>query len=165
MRSLTTHERVSRMYAHKEADRVPISDSPWRVTIERWHREGMPDTLTYVDYFDLDRFGRFGVDNSPQFPVQVVEETDEYVIHTTKWGATLKNWKHIASTPEFLDFTITGPDQWRAAKERMTPTPFRPESIGKCAYSWGGNGGAEDRQTQRPSHQVNIQSKALIVIQ
>jgi uroporphyrinogen decarboxylase len=78
-----------------------------------------------VDYFDLDRYGRFGVDNSPQFPVEIVEETDEYVIHTTKWGATLKNWKHIASTPEFLDFTITGPDEWRTAKERMQPTRDR----------------------------------------
>jgi len=34
------------------------------------------------------------------------EETDEYRIYTTAWGATLKNWKHAASTPEFLDFTI-----------------------------------------------------------
>jgi uroporphyrinogen decarboxylase len=36
MAELTTHERVKRMYEHGEADRVPITDSPWGATIERW---------------------------------------------------------------------------------------------------------------------------------
>lgn len=39
---LSTHERMARMYAHQEADRVPITDSPWAATLERWHREGLP---------------------------------------------------------------------------------------------------------------------------
>ena len=47
------------------------------------------------------------------------------MIHTTQWGATLRNWKHITSTPEWLDFKVTGPDEWREAKERMTPSSDR----------------------------------------
>jgi uroporphyrinogen decarboxylase len=125
MDEMTTFERVKRMYAHQEADRVPVTDSPWGATIERWHREGMPEDVSYVDYFGLDNFAHIGVDNSPRYPVEVVEETDDYIITTTKWGATLKNWKHIASTPEFLDFTIKDPDAWREAKARMTPTRDR----------------------------------------
>jgi uroporphyrinogen decarboxylase len=125
MRELTTHERMARMYAHQGADRIPITDSPWSTTIERWHREGMTEGMTYVDYFDLDRIAYFGVDNSPRYPVEVVEETDEYVVETTRWGATLRNWKHITSTPEWLDFAVTGPDEWHKAKERMTPTSDR----------------------------------------
>ena len=125
MDEMTTFERVKRMYAHQEADRVPVTDSPWGATIERWHREGMPEDVSYVDYFGLDNFARIGVDNSPRYPIEVVEETDDYIITTTKWGATLKNWKHIASTPEFLDFTIKDPDAWREAKARMTPTRDR----------------------------------------
>ena len=39
---MTSHERFSRMFAHREADRIPIIDSPWGDTIARWHREGMP---------------------------------------------------------------------------------------------------------------------------
>ena len=35
MKEMTSHERFSRMFAHKEADRVPIIDSPWGATIER----------------------------------------------------------------------------------------------------------------------------------
>ena len=125
MKALSTHERMQRMYAHQEADRIPVTDSPWNATIERWQREGMPVGARYVDFFGLDRIESIGVDNSPRYPRQVVEETDEYVITTTEWGATLKNWKHIASTPEFMDFIIQGPDEWRRAKERMTPTPDR----------------------------------------
>ena len=32
----------------------------------------------------------------------------------------LKNWKHAASTPEYLDFKVKDPDSWRKAKSRMT---------------------------------------------
>lgn len=113
------------MYAHREADRIPVTDVPWKTTIERWHREGMPKELDYVEYFCLDRIVTIDVDNSPRFPVQIVEEGPDYTISTNEWGATLKNWKHITSTPEFLDFRIKGPDEWREAKERMTPTSDR----------------------------------------
>jgi uroporphyrinogen decarboxylase len=125
MAEMTTHERFARMYDHKEADRIPIIDSPWRTTIERWHEEGMPEDVNYVDYFGLDRVVGIGVDNSPRYPTEVIEETEQYVVHTTRWGATLRNWKHITSTPEWLGFRVTGPDEWREAKERMTPASDR----------------------------------------
>ena len=32
---MTTHERFTRMYEHREADRIPIFDSPWSETIDR----------------------------------------------------------------------------------------------------------------------------------
>lgn len=125
MDRMTTNERMARMYAHQEADRIPVIDSPWNATIERWHREGMPQDTGYREYFGLDLVTDISVDNSPRYPEEVVEETEDYIITTTRWGATLKNWKHIASTPEFLDFTITGPDEWQEAKARMTPTSDR----------------------------------------
>ena len=82
---MTSHERFSRMYAHQEADRVPIIDSPWGATIERWQNEGLPKDVSYVDYFDLDQVAHIGVDNSPRYPVRIVEETEDYVINTTAW--------------------------------------------------------------------------------
>lgn len=86
------------MYDHQEADRVPVTDSPWNATIERWRREGMPEGVDYVDFFDLDRVAFFAPDSSPRYEERVIEETDSYVVHTTKWGVTLRNWKHAAST-------------------------------------------------------------------
>jgi uroporphyrinogen decarboxylase len=125
MAKMTSHERFTRMFEHREADRVPIIDSPWNATIERWQSEGMPKGVSYVDFFGLDDVAHINVNISPQFPTKTIEETDEYRIYTTEWGATLKNWKHMASTPEFLDFTIVDPDTWRRAKERMKPTRER----------------------------------------
>jgi len=125
MSEMTSHERFSRMYAHKEADRIPIIDGPWGTTIERWHREGMPKDVSYIDFFGLDKTAGIGVDNGPRWPREVIEETEDYIIEKTSWGVTYKNWKHMASTPEYLDFTVRDRDTWREAKERMTPDPDR----------------------------------------
>jgi len=125
MAEMTSRERFKRMFEHREADRVPIIDGPWASTIERWHREGMPEDTTYVDFFGLDRVAGIAADTSPRYEEKTLEETDEYRVYTTRWGATLRNWKHATSTPEFIDFTITDPDKWTAAKKRMTPTRDR----------------------------------------
>jgi len=125
MEEMTTHERMKRIYEHREADRVPVTDGPWGSTIERWHREGMPKDVSYRDFFGLDKFASIGADNSPRYPVKVIEETDEYVIRTTQWGATIRTWKHAGSVPEFLDFTIKDPETWQDAKARMKPTRDR----------------------------------------
>lgn len=120
MEEMTSHERFQRMYEHREADRIPIIDSPWDATIERWRREGMPEGTDFVDYFGLDHVAHIGVDNTPRYEQKVLEETDEHIVYTSNWGATLKQWKHAASTPEFLNFTIVDPESWKNAKKRMT---------------------------------------------
>ena len=125
MKEMTTSERVGRMYEHREADRVPMLGSPWDTTIERWRREGMPEGVDFTEYFDIDRVVSIHFDNSPRYEVRTVEETDEYKVFTSKWGVTLRQWKHAASTPEFLKFTVVDRDSWEKAKARMTPTRDR----------------------------------------
>ena len=53
--NLTTHERMSRAYSHREPDRVPIHDAPWESTLARWRREGLPRDVAWNRYFDVDR--------------------------------------------------------------------------------------------------------------
>ena len=120
MAKMTSHERFKRMYEHREADRVPIMDSPWESTIERWEAEGMPKGMDYRDYFDLDKTADISVDNSPRYEQKILEETDTYKIYTTEWGATLKGLKHHGHVPEFLDFKIKDYERWLEAKSRMT---------------------------------------------
>ena len=55
METMTSRERFARMYAHKEADRVPITDIPWQGTISRWRREGMPAGADWREYFGVDK--------------------------------------------------------------------------------------------------------------
>jgi len=120
MYKMTTHERFTRTFAHKEADRMPIIDEPWRGTIARWQREGMPANIDWRDYFEVDKVERIGIDNSPRFETKIIEETEKYTISTTPWGVTLKNFKTMDSTPEFLDFKVTSLEEWQRAKARMT---------------------------------------------
>ena len=122
---MTTRERFARMFAHEPADRVPIIDHPWGATIERWRAEGLPDGVGFEEYFGTDRVVGIGADCSARYPQEVVEETDDFRITTTSWGVTMKNWRHAASTPQYLGFTIVDRDSWNAAKERMTPSDDR----------------------------------------
>jgi len=125
MTELTSKERFMRMYEHREADRVPIIEIFWDDTVERWHREGMPENISCAEYFGLDKKARIDIDNSPRFPVRMIEETDEYTISTTPWGATMKNWKHSTSTPGCIDFTITSREKWEEVKKSITPDKDR----------------------------------------
>jgi len=125
MNAMNTYERFSRIYNHKEADRVPIIDWLWPSTLERWQREGLPIKIDFQEFFDIDHVGEIRVDNSPQFKKRTVEETEEYIIHTSEFGVTMKDWKHTTSTPQFLDHAIKDPDSWKIAKECMTPSRDR----------------------------------------
>lgn len=126
MEPMTSHERFRRMFTHLEADRVPIIDSPWDSTIERWQNEGMPKDVSYVDYFGLDKMVTpFLTDNSPQYPAQVLSESETDITCTSPWGVTMRQWKHAASTVEFLGFTIVDADSWSKAKERIHPSRVR----------------------------------------
>lgn len=117
---MNSWERFKCMYEHKEADRVPIIDSPWAGTIRRWHREGMPDGVDWRDYFEVDKVAAIGIDITPRYPYQVLEETDRYIIYTSAWGVTRKQFKEEDSTPEMLDFKVTTAEAWADAKTRMT---------------------------------------------
>ncbi|MDR0657294.1 MAG: hypothetical protein LBG22_13355 [Treponema sp.] len=131
---MTSKERITRMFEHQEADRVPITDDPWPGTLARWKREGMSEGVDWRDYFGVDKIDLFTVDNSPRYEVKILEETDSYVISTTPWGVTLRNFKVTGvekrqaggqvgesdTTPEFLDYKVNTPEMWEEAKKRMT---------------------------------------------
>ena len=123
--TMTSRQRFQKVFAHQEPDRIPVIDDPWEATIERWQREGMPAETHFVDYFGLDHVAMLHVDSSPRYEQRVLEETAEHKVYTSAWGVTMKEWKHAASTPEFLAHTITSPQRWQEAKARIQPTPDR----------------------------------------
>ncbi|MBE6612209.1 MAG: hypothetical protein E7632_06935 [Ruminococcaceae bacterium] len=130
------------MYQHKEADRIPVDDIPWRGTLRRWTREGMPEHTDWRDYFGADKVASFSVDISPRYPKKVIEETDRYIIYTSPWGVTKKEFKEEDSTPEMLDFTVTDAETWADCKARMTLEDDRiPWNLLKTNYDrWRAEG-------------------------
>ena len=122
---MTSKERIERIMQHKEADRVPILDKPWRGTVMRWENEGMPHGMDWRDYFGVDKVQTISADITPQYPKTVLEETEEYEIVMSPWGVTMKNFKALDSTPEFIDFKVNTAQAWLDAKRRMRPDKSR----------------------------------------
>ncbi len=125
MEKMTSKERFARAFAHKEADRVVMWDFPWPSTLMRWHREGLPEGVSYEEYFDVDNVGRVVVDNSPRYPIEVIAEDDEFITKTNEWGTHVRNFKYQTTTPDFVKYRIIDWDSWREAKERIAPTRDR----------------------------------------
>ena len=139
---MISRERVLAALNHEEADRVPIHDSPWLATIERWHKEGLPVEVNPAEYFDYE-IVCFGADTSPRFPVEVVEETEEYIIHTTSYGGLRRDHKDYSTTPEIVDYPCKSREDWEAIKERLTPSKDRVDWKGEWLV-----GSAEDERAE-----------------
>lgn len=122
---MTSRQRIKSVIEGRIPDRVPILDNPWQATILRWQKEGLPPDANPKEFLGMDKRIRLRPDMSPRFESKVLESTEDYEIRTTEWGATLKNFKKAASTPEFLDYYITDADIWKKVKTRLTPDPDR----------------------------------------
>jgi len=121
---MTARERFLMALEHKEADRIPIHDSPWRSAIHRWHGEGLPANVNPSEYFDFEMVV-FGADTSPRFPVKTVEENEEYITKTTPYGGLRRDHKDYSTTPEIMDYPVKTRDDWEKIKERLKPSQDR----------------------------------------
>jgi len=121
---MTSKERVLRVLNHQIPVRVPIQDSPWTATVQRWHKEGMPEDMTPEEYFGYE-FQYFGADLTPRFPVKVLERSEEYIISTTPQGGKRKNHRDYSTTPEVIDWPIRTKDDWKEIKKRLAPDFMR----------------------------------------
>jgi uroporphyrinogen decarboxylase len=129
---VTSRERILMALNHEEADRVPIHDSPWGHTINRWHKEGLPEGQSPASFFGYEMTGQ-GANCSLQLPHQVIEETETYRIYKNANGATRKDFKDHESTPECLDFTIKDRKTWEEYKPRMAWNDSRVDWEGGLA--------------------------------
>ena len=121
---MTSRERITRALKHQEADRVAIQDAIWTTTEARWRREGLPEGVSPSTLFGFEMV-RPGADTSLRFPVEVLEETDEYRIHRNANGRVGKDWKDQTSTPMLLSYAIETPDDWLKHKDRLAPSEDR----------------------------------------
>jgi uroporphyrinogen decarboxylase len=131
--TLTPRERITLALNHKEADRVPIEDAPWPTTVERWHKEGLPEDISPRQYFHFE-MELVRPDNTILFPARVIENTDEYEMGVNGQGAYYKKWKTKTSTPQYLDFTIKDRKTWEEYKpnQKIMEGRVAPELLDFC---------------------------------
>ena len=137
---MTSRERFLMALQHKEADRIPIHDSPWKAAIRRWRWEGLPADANPSEYFDFEMVV-FGADTSPRFPVKTVEENEEYITKTTPEGGLRRDHKDYSTTPQIIDYPVKSRDDWERIKERLKPDRDRVDWKG----SWLAGTKEDDR--------------------
>ena len=118
--TMSSQERVKTAIAGKVPDRVPVQDGPWQATVNRWHREGLPEGTKPEDYFGYD-IRNAVADLSPRFPIRVLEEDEEYILATTQTGGIRKNHRDFSTTPEVIDCPVKKKDDWPPIKARLNP--------------------------------------------
>ena len=129
---MSSRERTKTAIARKIPDRVPVYDSPWSATVERWHKEGLPTRKTPAEYFGYD-IVCIGADLTPRFTTKTIEENEEYIIATTPEGGIRKNHWDYSTTPEVIECPIKKKDDWFPIKERLKPDFKRID----WATAWG----------------------------
>jgi len=128
---MNSRERINKALHHEEPDRVPIQDILWRSTIERWKREGLPNLSTEPDVEDYLGFEmtKFFPDLGPQFPREVLEKNEEYVIERNSFGEIVKNRLDYSTTPQIIESPVKSREDWKQFKKRLEPNKSR-------AISW-----------------------------
>jgi uroporphyrinogen decarboxylase len=121
---MNSRERIKYLLDHKEPDRVAIHDAPWYSTIERWRSEGLPKDADLNEYFGYEM--QFILPNfSPQYPGEIINEDDRYVIERNEFGAVVKNYKDHSTTPHFIDSPVKSREDWKELKKRLTVNDSR----------------------------------------
>jgi hypothetical protein len=120
---MTDRDRLIATILGQPTDRPPywLYWSPWETGRQRWLSEGMPDIADHRTFFDPDLTPRaIPVNCGPCPPIEptVIEEDDEFVVHTDSWGIVRKDFKGHVSMSTFLDFPVKDRADWQQFKER-----------------------------------------------
>ena len=124
---MTPHQRFQSAMHFQPVDRPPLWEwNPWRTTVRRWQREGMPSGNLPHQYDECDEKTDCGVYlwTLPKFRTYVIEETDETITRMSERGVVLRTFKSedIISMPEHIEYPVKNREDWRKLKERFDPS-------------------------------------------
>ena len=120
-------ERFVKCLLGEPIDHVPfgagIGWHPWGETLQRWQQESSDPNFNYAEAFGYEPSCRsipfiYGI--YPEFPTEVLEETENRIVWRDARGVTQRGRKDGGSIPEFLDYPVKTPDDWQKLKaERL----------------------------------------------
>ena len=123
--------------------------SPWKETLKRWHKEGLPEEIQNTHYYNngflslagwtdlseylnLDRLEQFnpglrrGSTLFPPFEYKVLEENERHQIAINEEGVKIKIMKDSPdSMPQWLEYPVRDKKTWEDFKKRLNP--YSPE--------------------------------------
>lgn len=116
---MNSRDRLLGAILRKPVDRVPMMESYWETTLDRWKKEGLPPEIDHVSiqqFFHQDIQNTTYIDWSFQFTPRVIEETDEYTVTISSDNVRSKSLKNSPSMLELSDFSITDRKSWEEYK-------------------------------------------------
>lgn len=131
---MTDRDRFVNCLLGEPIDRVPymLFWGPWGRTWQRWEREGKPAEITdhrsfqHPDAVPMTVPVAYGP--CPACESRVIDEDEDYVVHTDPWGIVRKDYKHGESMPHFLQFPVQSRRDWEEYRE-LHLDPRRPERL------------------------------------
>lgn len=133
---MTERERLNRVLSFESVDRLPNYElGCWGQTVARWYNEGLPTDSLYWNWFEGEPYlnlGRRGFAHIntgmvPGFEVEVMEETDRYLIARGSEGVVTKALKEGTvrgtrmSMDQYIAFPVTDRKSFREIKNRYNP--------------------------------------------
>jgi len=114
---MDSRERITALLNIEEADRVGFVDGPWRETVERWEKEGLPQGIFINECFGMDIYG-IGVDTSAKYDSITYEEGDTWRLVRDSSGVKQRVWRNRSGVPLPVEAAVSSLDEF---KERIEP--------------------------------------------
>ncbi len=135
---MTSRERVLETLRGGIPDRICRRDEIWSETVERWRQEGLGPEEDIATKFGFDFCIVPGPDLSFRFPVEVIEDCDEYTVQRDANGVLRKDFKRESGhTPHWMDHTIKTREDWERHRERLEWTDDRVNPDTRQLYEEG----------------------------
>ena len=125
---LNSRERVKLALQHQEPDAVPIHDTIWQATKDRWIAEGLPSGCSVDDYFGFEIAG-FWADTSPRYPSEIIHQDNEYIIEKDPFSQTRKNRRDYSTTPMIIDYPCKNKADWKEIKRNLQSDVHRVDWV------------------------------------
>ena len=121
-------ERISTILAGGiPDDRIGMNDALWSSTVERFHREGLPEDESPRDHFGVNDFCLIGANYSLMLPEKTLEEGEDYRIYINHNGVTCKYHRLDRGWVNYpMEFAIKSEEDWRKYEPHMA---FKPERL------------------------------------
>ena len=143
---MTDRQRFLATMRYGARDRVPICDFGfWPETIVEWHKQGLPESVTFVKYdgtrtdafFGMDRYcGGPGVDVGlcPGFEGRVLEDRGDHEVVQQADGVRVLRKKYMGSIPQHQGHLLVD----RASWEEHYKWRLDPDEPARYPKDWAG---------------------------
>ena len=121
-------EHIKIALAHKESDRIPITDWIWKLTAMKWKDEGIPDNMSVDDFFEFE-MAQIVPDVSPQYPYKIIEEDEQMIKVRNFFGVIIKEFKDFSTTPQIIESPVKNRNDWELLKKKLIINDSRLISI------------------------------------